>query len=631
MALRLAPERVTRELGERCRDLLVDDFAVETRLEQKAAAAVLDAEGQGVEKLLDHTGAWQRSVLLRAARLGDARASARLYGRGWTDPELLDAVFTAVLDPDGAEWGGGFGLRTGLIKQVSTRPTLLDGCPFPEVTLAAASAGCPEVPFAFAIDFCIRVAEDCGASGLRDLAGEDLGHQGLPELLIEAAESEDPTAVLKARRPRDEWNDPQAFTALAYARCAYFGFPPTETPPLDWDLVRREHERLPFKGYSLAAWTAWPDCPDDLHDAAFRADAYRASRAAARLSPRLLAFPEVADHPEAFGIILHRAIHEGHFPVEAAFGEPYRAGTLLAELPIREPSVRAALAPIAERIGATPSAWIALYALLEGFAGAVNALPDAVAAAGRPATWPYAQPAAFPATRPEGARAAFTALLGSAAADTLRAVIPCLDGLGLQQLALCTGDLAYVPAILAESALAAASDAAAADLIARLGDPAIDPVGTLTDHVGRHTLLPWDALARAAENGLLGDSVLHGPLFDDHGRTARFVVAACSRIHNLAGDDRAVRALRATVAPEDILNHARGPARWLRFIATDPEGRQRLTLGEPCAAARALTAQHLGDDTDAWHAAIRMFDTFPGTFAELLATAARMTATKPGD
>ncbi|WTW93779.1 hypothetical protein OG216_10480 [Streptomycetaceae bacterium NBC_01309] len=75
------------------------------------------------------------------------------------------------------------------------------------------------------------------------------------------------------------------------------------------------------------------------------------------------------------------------------------------------------------------------------------------------------------------------------------------------------------------------------------------------------------------------------------------------------------------LSPEDLLRHGTSPSGFLDLIARSPNASSDSQIAEPCDAARALAAEQLGDDPEAWAVAVRLFRDFSGTLPELFATA----------
>ncbi|MCF2533986.1 hypothetical protein [Yinghuangia soli] len=555
---------------------------------------------------------------------------------------MKEAVFASVADPEDPKWFERRALGQNLAKGMANRHSVPEGHPFPDLVMVAAAEGSRDVPFPAALDMCIEVARRFGPPELWKLAEADLGHDVLPGLLREAADAADPIAFLRAHRVQNAWTDTQTLATVITARSAFGWNPAAETPPLDWSLVRAEHERLPFGGHSLSWFTSWADCPADLSREAFREDLISAVRSAARLELAVLQQPEVVAafegfavavdwglHEGHFAVALSRGIREGHFTPEAALAAAIPARLVLSDLPEDEPATRDALARLAARVGPDPASWVALYSLLDTFPGPAAELPAAASQVPGPLPWPHTESAAFPAARPKGARAAFTALLVHAPGDVILAVATCLDGLAVQHLV----HSATLPAGTRDALERARFPTATTDdesgLIRLLSDGTRHSTGVLADYVERFGTLPWEALAQAVEDDLLSDAVALGPLFKDRAHTSRFIRAAGARTPDISRNIQMIDAVHAMCTVEEILSAARPPARWLPFIVAPPVGWAGPKLiAEPCTAARALTARYLGDDVEAWNIAVRMFDTFTGTIPELLALSAA-TASAP--
>ncbi|WP_436774453.1 hypothetical protein [Yinghuangia sp. YIM S09857] len=139
--------------------------------------------------------------------------------------------------------------------------------------------------------------------------------------------------------------------------------------------------------------------------------------------------------------------------------------------------------------------------------------------------------------------------------------------------------------------------------------------------------LPWPQLADAVRDGLFSrqmvDELCELPdCTNEFGRAALGVGARHGRPASLPNRSAVERMLRTgALVPEDLLHHGTSPAAFLDLISRDPTGAREGRGAEPCEAARALVAEHVGEDPDAWAVAVRLFPDFTGTLPQLLATA----------
>lgn len=174
------------------------------------------------------------------------------------------------------------------------------------------------------MDACIGLLELWGSTEpftqLLELSEEipalETGHPWLPELLRQAIDAPDPESLLRAHRPEGEWADPEHLRALLELR--YGDGPAVRPDGLDWDLIRREHERLPLGkapghsgnyGPGLLRLTRWEGCPADLVRESFRHNAYQTAWQAADLPFEFLAEAATDDIPLSH--VLKRGISEG--------------------------------------------------------------------------------------------------------------------------------------------------------------------------------------------------------------------------------------------------------------------------------------------------------------------------------
>ncbi|WP_436789576.1 hypothetical protein [Yinghuangia sp. YIM S10712] len=374
-------------------------------------------------------------LLLRAARLGDPATAADLYRRrNDLDPAVVDAVLANIADQLDDGWYAGDGLVEQMRRALHADPVAAATSPFAALVYTAAADSCAKVPFAVAVDLCVAVADRGTPSDLRALAKEDLGHPGLAAMLLQAADAPSPSAHLADRRPPEEWMDPEAVRAFVQLRVAR-RLPPVDAPkpPLDWELIRTEHERAPFSDIGLAWLTGWDDCPADLVKAAFREDPSSVTASAARITSDMLDDRVLDRWPRAFAQGLERGLAQGSVTTDLVFAEVRPASRVLASLP-DTPSVADALGELFAPLGDDPGRWLTLYARLPRFQGTARELVRDVCAAKPTERWPRPLDAVFPATEPENTRAVFLRLVCAMPDAVAIALAPCLDVRAAQHL-----------------------------------------------------------------------------------------------------------------------------------------------------------------------------------------------------
>ncbi|MEU8138228.1 hypothetical protein [Streptodolium elevatio] len=204
--------------------------------------------------------------------------------------------------------------------------------------------------------------------------------------------------------------------------------------------------------------------------------------------------------------------------------------------------------------------------------------------------------------------------LPAATVKTVRALLPAEDGL----------------ARLRERQAAAMAPGQVVAYLAKKGGQAEE---NLRRAVQEGVPLPWPELTDAVLDGRL-DGQMAGLLCEQPGCTREFAMAVlgAGARHGrpVTPPKRTVleRMLRAGVlTSEDLLAYGTSPVAFLDLIARTPQAApSRSAVVEPCEAARALAADLLGDDPEAWVVAVRMFRDFSGTLPELFATARAATS-----
>ncbi|MFC7329899.1 hypothetical protein [Marinactinospora rubrisoli] len=425
-----------KRLPEEAAAALADRYSLPERVAEAVAGS---APGLVRAVLGQPDGALDRDLYLHVAALGDPEAGCVLYGRHrWAEviPGLRSAVLAAA-DPGDPGWYTEQGLVPMLLRSPDNDvlyPALAG--PFPEVVAHGVRVLASDLPLPALLDACAVVADRAGAEAVGRLAGEvaEAEHAGLADLLRAAASAPDPGAFLRVRRPEGEWIDPAAVGALLRVRRnpQRLGAP---CVPLDWGLVRREHERRPFEGMQCVALSRWPDCPEDFALTGFHSAPSAAVKHAARLPVQVLSGEEARAERFAFTEPVRRGITGGWWSPARLLGEVAPAHRILAALPYDHAPTRAAVAEALEPLGTDPASWITLYARLPRFDGPFTALvADAGTAKRRSTRWPRPLEAVFPATPPEKSRAVFLDLLMCASEEARLAVVPHLDARAVQHL-----------------------------------------------------------------------------------------------------------------------------------------------------------------------------------------------------
>ncbi|USA03227.1 hypothetical protein NCG97_25475 [Streptomyces lydicamycinicus] len=287
LALRLAAPDTADALAERQRPELLTALADRFGLPEEMVETLIGPGGQALRAALD---ADPEAFLLRAAETGDpviARAVWRARyrigtgrtGRARDLPDLLPAILRAadVTDP---RWVAEDGL-VPLLQEEATSIELLPALtgPFPQLISFTLVQLARLLPLPVAVDACIAMVQLAGAEalpafadGVERIEDFDLGRPELLDLMRAAAADDHPESFLRERRPAGEWTDPAVLRALLKVREG--SHPGPRPAALDWELVRREHARLPFgtepsrrrgaRGdHGLLQLSRWEGCPEE--------------------------------------------------------------------------------------------------------------------------------------------------------------------------------------------------------------------------------------------------------------------------------------------------------------------------------------------------------------------------------
>ncbi|MDI2129174.1 hypothetical protein [Yinghuangia seranimata] len=623
-ALRLAPPEVRKALVARFRPQLTTLFADTLHLDPRTAAAAL-ADEDGTAALFDAHGAWRPDIVTRLTTLvRPDNAAAVLQAVAATDATAVARIFDHI-DPHTPGWHDDGGLADACAAYAPTDPITVARSPFPHAVRLAADHGARLMPTPVVLDLftaALRHGQGRHLPGIA--AGVEHLHPGISALVRDALAAPDPAAHVAAHRDPDAWPDPRTADLLRQLRCG--GADPRPTPSLDWDRLWADYQRYtrahnPARRGELTALAAHPDCPPHIVAEALRYDALATIDAAPHLPFETLTTPDAARGPALLRHLLRRGIPGRWWPLDRVLTEVSPALTVLAEIPVDDTEALAALADACAPWDGDPAALLTAYRLVPDFPGTVRELVADVAAHPeplRPLTPP--EPALRALPGPSNARRALLTLLACATEATAAATAPYLDPLMAQQLLNWAPD--RPPAVRAAvlRAHAPGNDPDGTTLIARLraGEP---PHRLISDYVRDHLVLPWDALARAADDDLLPEAAV-GYLADERTRSPRFRIAEISRAPLDRWSPPSPPHLHA--APVDIVTRARRLSRYTARLA-----RQQQPYAAPQASPdprlyarlRALTRTHLGDDADAWAVALHLFPDFAGTLPELLAVA----------
>ncbi|MFF4695951.1 hypothetical protein [Streptomyces chattanoogensis] len=397
-------------------------------------------------------GACDTAALLRLAELGDPGLGREVYRLGHVQAEPgVQAAVLAAADPADPGWYAPGGLVEMLLGEQgkSMLGPALKG-PFPEVVAHAVRLHVSNLPLPVVLDACEALLAHGGPRALADLADtlDKPAHPGLLALLREAATAPDPAALLRNHRAPGEWTDLAAVSVLLRIRGDMgrdvgrgvggdMGRMPVHVP-LDWDLVRREHERQPFRAGKLMALSKWPDCPDDLLLEMFRSKPQQTAQHAARLPVEVLLGAEAREQGFDTDALIRRGVSEGWLPLDRVLAEAAPARKVLGALEYDHEPTRKAVAELVAPLGDDPTAWLTLYKRLRRFQGPASELIAKVcasAASQRVTAWPDPLGPGEPGKdRPEGARRTFLDLFGCAAEEAQLALLPHLDMRAVQHL-----------------------------------------------------------------------------------------------------------------------------------------------------------------------------------------------------
>ncbi|UYB39427.1 hypothetical protein SLV14_001920 [Streptomyces sp. Je 1-4] len=461
LALSLADPATAEGLAERLRPELPAVLADRFGLPKEMIEELLGGDAAQMRAaLFIEPGEW----LLGAAELGDPAVGRALWYAVFRDDEddrrramnhvpglpaaLLDAA--DLTDPRWYEDDGLFPVLCNERVGSSLVPLLTSG--FPGVNVVGLALFGVHLPPPVVVDACIGLLELWGSTEpftqLLELAEEipalESGHPWLSELLRQAIDAPDPESLLRAHRPEGEWADPEHLRAMLELR--YGDGPAVRPDGLDWDLIRREHERLPLGkapghsgnyGPGLLRLTRWEGCPADLVRESFRHNAYQTAWQAADLPFEFLAEAAADDIPLSH--VLKRGIGEGRLSPHRVLTELTPAADILRALPYDHEPTRKAVADLVAPLGADPVNWLTYYDRMRRFPR--NSVAALVADVTGPASrkkrctsWPRPRKAQFPPGHtPEESRAAFLGMLECAPEEVQIAVVPSLDPLAVQQ------------------------------------------------------------------------------------------------------------------------------------------------------------------------------------------------------
>ncbi|MEV0373978.1 hypothetical protein AB0I10_29940 [Streptomyces sp. NPDC050636] len=385
-----------------------------------------------------HPEVCDTAILVRLAELGTPELGRDVYRSGHLRAEPgVQAAVLAAADPADPGWYAPGGLVEMLLgeKGTSMLALALKG-PFPEVVAHAVRLLVSDLPLPVVLDACDVLLAHGGPQALAELADalERPAHPGLLELLREAATAPDPAALLRNRRAPGEWTDLAAVSVLLRMR-GDMGHMPVHVP-LDWELVRREHERRPFRSGALLALSKWPDCPEDVALDAFRSNPQRSAQYAARLPVEVLLGAEAHDQRFDVGAFIRRGVSGGWLPLERVLAEVAPARKVLAALQYDHEPTRKAVAELIAPLGDDPTAWLTLYKRLRRFKGsATELIAKACASTRRVTAWPEPLGPGDPGKEePQGARRVFLDLYGCAPEEEQLALVPHLDMRAVQHL-----------------------------------------------------------------------------------------------------------------------------------------------------------------------------------------------------
>ncbi|MEU8787055.1 hypothetical protein [Streptomyces sp. NPDC048637] len=460
-ALSLADPATADELAERLRPELLAVLADRFGLPEGMVEELLGGDAAQMRAaLFIEPGEW----LLGAAELGDPAVGRALWYAVFRDDEEdrrramhhvpgLPETLLQAADLTDPRWYDDDGLFPVLCNEpvgYSLVPLLTSG--FPGVNVVGLAVFGVHLPPPVVVDACLSLLELWGSTEpftqllelSEDLPALKFGHPWLPDLLRQAIDAPDPESLLRAHRPAGEWADPDHLRTLLELR--YGDGPAVRPDGLDWDLIRREHERLPLGkgpeysgnyGPGLLRLAGWEGCPADLVWESFRHNAYQTAWQAAELPFEILAEAATDDIPLSH--LLKRSIGEGRLSLDQVLTELTPAAAILRALPYDHEPTRKAVADLVAPLGADPVNWLTYYDRMRRFprnsvAALVADVTDPGSRKRRCTSWPRPRKAQFPpGETPEKSRAAFLAMFECAPEEVQIAVVPYFDPLAVQQ------------------------------------------------------------------------------------------------------------------------------------------------------------------------------------------------------
>ncbi|MFF4949890.1 hypothetical protein [Streptomyces chattanoogensis] len=466
LALSLAGPETADALAERLRPELPAVLADRFGLPEEMVEELLGADPAQMRAALDID---PREWLLGAAELGDPVVGLALWHAWYRDdsghqwramaviPDLL-ATLLGAADLSDPRWYEDDGLFQELHEVISGPllvAVLTSG--FLGVTLGSLALFGVHLPPPAVVDVCLRFQALWGTEAfsrflglLEDVPELDTGHPWLPDLLRRTLEAPDPESFLREQRPAG-WEDPEHLRAMLELRYGDSwlefhsgrGFP-ARPDGLDWDLIRREHERRPVglvegeeeessRAAGLIRLVQWEGCPHDLVMESFGRSPWETAEHAAELP--FEAFTKPVEYPASvYCRTLSDGLRAGRLPVERLLAEAIPAEDVLWHLPDDHEPTRRALTGLVARLGTNPVNWLTCYARMQRArtSSVAELIEDAVRTDTRRkryTSWP----------RPEEAdgltsfsRRAFLAMFRCASEEAQLAVVPYLDPRGVQ-------------------------------------------------------------------------------------------------------------------------------------------------------------------------------------------------------
>ncbi|MGW2632033.1 hypothetical protein ACWC2K_22215 [Streptomyces chattanoogensis] len=460
LALSLADPATADALAERLRPELSAALAYRFGLPEETVEQLVGSEPARMRAALT---ADPEEWLIRAAELGDPAVGRALWKARYRPDgdtamsarERLLPVLLSAADPLDERWYEDGGLVEA-IEDEADAPTLFLALTsgFPALISYAVAMLGPYLPPPVMLDAAAALAELAGGKGIASLVRGiettpelgDLGHPWFLDVLRRAADAPDPVSFLRERRPAGEWTDPAQVRALLALRS---GNGPTARPAgLDWELIRREHERLPFgretrrtpdfrEGSRLLRLVRWEGCPADLVMECFH-EAPEDTARSAELPFKALTMPSTANRWRLLSDALGPGIRAGRLSVERVLAEVTPAEAVLDSLPYDHEPTRKALADLLGRLGTDPVNWLTCYARIGRTDGSVaDLIADACSTDSRRTrrtSWPRPSAAQFPASLPENTRPTFLAMFQCASEEAQIAVVPHFDARAVQHL-----------------------------------------------------------------------------------------------------------------------------------------------------------------------------------------------------